>query len=201
MAKSQVKGSETAKEKPPNQRVRRQLFPLFRWWLCPVAMPKQHQAVLGSTKTRAQKPVPVIPTLSCEFAAASFQLIPVRSTVFAILPPNPAVGAAVHRLGPGDVPRLQAARRTAPSTRSATTAGISLRSSPPSGRGSRVRPSPWASLGPRPASPRSRAGRPRPRPAAANPPPRGWRRPSRTSRRARGPQVGPPIGARGPCCR
>lgn len=51
-----------AKRKPPNQRVRRPLFPLFRWWLCSMAMPKQHQAVLGSTKTRVQKPVSVIPT-------------------------------------------------------------------------------------------------------------------------------------------
>ena len=51
-----------AKRKPPNQRVRRPLFPLFRWWLCPAAMPKQYQAVLGSTKTRVQKPVPAIPT-------------------------------------------------------------------------------------------------------------------------------------------
>lgn len=51
-----------AKRKPPNQRVRRPLFPLFRWWLCPAAMPKQHQAVLGNTKTRVQKPVPAIPT-------------------------------------------------------------------------------------------------------------------------------------------
>ena len=51
-----------AKRKPPNQRVRRPLFPLFRWWLCPAAMPKQHQAILGSTKTRVRKPVPAIPT-------------------------------------------------------------------------------------------------------------------------------------------
>ena len=51
-----------AKRKPPNQKVRRLLFPLFRWWLCPVAMPKQYQAVFGSTKTRVQKPVPAIPT-------------------------------------------------------------------------------------------------------------------------------------------
>ena len=51
-----------AKRKPPNQRVRRPLFPLFRWWLCPAVMPKQYQAVLGSTKTRVQKPVPAIPT-------------------------------------------------------------------------------------------------------------------------------------------
>ena len=51
-----------AKRKPPNQRVRRPLSPLFRWWLCSVATPKQHQAVLGSTKMRAQKPVPAIPT-------------------------------------------------------------------------------------------------------------------------------------------
>ena len=51
-----------AKRKPPNQRVRRPLSPLFRWWLCSMATPKQHQAVLGSTKMRAQKPVPAIPT-------------------------------------------------------------------------------------------------------------------------------------------
>lgn len=57
-----------AKRKPPNQRVRRPLFPLFRWWLCPAAMPKQYQAVLGSTKTRVQKPVPAIPTRSSRAA-------------------------------------------------------------------------------------------------------------------------------------
>ena len=51
-----------AKRKPPNQRVRKLLFPLFRWWLCPAAMPKRHQAVPNSTKTRVQNPVPVIPT-------------------------------------------------------------------------------------------------------------------------------------------
>ena len=50
-----------AKRKPSNQRVRGLLFPLFRWWLCPAVMPKQYQAVLGSTKTRVQKPVPAIP--------------------------------------------------------------------------------------------------------------------------------------------
>ena len=49
-----------AKRKPPNQRVRRPLFPLFRWWLCSMATPKQHQAVLGSTKMRVRKPVSVI---------------------------------------------------------------------------------------------------------------------------------------------
>ena len=51
-----------AKRKSSNQRVRGLLFPLFRWWLCPVAMPKQYQAVFGSTKTRVQKPAPAIPT-------------------------------------------------------------------------------------------------------------------------------------------
>lgn len=51
-----------AKRKPPNQRVRRPLFPLFRWWLCFAAMSKQHQAILGSTKTRVQNTVPAIPT-------------------------------------------------------------------------------------------------------------------------------------------
>lgn len=50
------------KRKPPNQRVRRPLFPLFRWWLCPEAMSKQHQAILVGTKMRVQKPVPAIPT-------------------------------------------------------------------------------------------------------------------------------------------
>ena len=56
------------KRKPSNQRVRGLLFPLFRWWLRPAAMPKQYQAVLGSTKTRVQKPVPVIPTQSSQAA-------------------------------------------------------------------------------------------------------------------------------------
>ena len=79
-----------AKRKPPNQRVRRPLFPLFRWWLCPAAMPKQYQAVLGSTKTRVQKPVPAIPTLSRSFAVASFQSTPVESSALTVMPPNPA---------------------------------------------------------------------------------------------------------------
>jgi len=39
-----------AKRKPLNQRIRRPLFPLFRWRLCPEATPKQYQAVLGSTQ-------------------------------------------------------------------------------------------------------------------------------------------------------
>ena len=51
-----------AKRKPSDQRVRGLLFPLFRWWLCPAAMPKQYQTVLGSTKTRVQKPVLATPT-------------------------------------------------------------------------------------------------------------------------------------------
>ena len=51
-----------AKRKPPNQRVRRPLFPLFHWWLCSAAMPKQHQEVLSGTETRGQKSVPAIPT-------------------------------------------------------------------------------------------------------------------------------------------
>ena len=54
-------GGDT-KRKPSNRRVRGLLFPLFRWWLCPASMPKQYQAVLGSTKTRVQKPVLAIPT-------------------------------------------------------------------------------------------------------------------------------------------
>ena len=58
------------KRKPPNQRVRRPLFLLFRWWLCPAAMPKQHQAVLGNTKTRVLKPVPAIPTRSSRAACS-----------------------------------------------------------------------------------------------------------------------------------
>ena len=79
-----------AKRKPPNQRVRRPLFPLFRWWLCPAAMPKQYQAALGSTKMRVQKPVPAIPTLSRSFVAAPFQLGLVWLSVLSTLPPNPS---------------------------------------------------------------------------------------------------------------
>lgn len=37
------------------------VFPLFRWLLCSAAMPKQYQAVLGSTKMRVQKPFPLLP--------------------------------------------------------------------------------------------------------------------------------------------
>lgn len=79
-----------AKRKPSNQRVRGLLFPLFRWWLCPAAMPKQYQAVLGSTKTRVQKPVPVISTLSRSFTVVSLQLTPVGSSILTVIPPNPA---------------------------------------------------------------------------------------------------------------
>lgn len=79
-----------AKRKPPNQRVRRPLSPLFRWWLCSMAAPKQHQAVLGGTKTRTQKPVPAIPTLSRSHVVASFRLTSVRSSASTVLPPNPA---------------------------------------------------------------------------------------------------------------
>ena len=79
-----------AKRKPTNQRILRPLFPLFRWWLCSMATPKQHQAVLDGTKTRVEKPVPVIPILSRSFAVASFQPIPVGSSIIAVLPPNSA---------------------------------------------------------------------------------------------------------------
>ena len=90
-----------AKRKPPNQRVRGLLFPLFRWWLCSMTMPKQHQAVLGSTKTRVQKPVSAIPTLSRSFIAAPFQLGLVRLSVLSTLPPNPS---ACPRSGVWDKP-------------------------------------------------------------------------------------------------
>lgn len=86
-----------AKRKPPNQRVRRPL--LFRWWLCPEATAKQHQAVLGSTKTRVQNPVPVIPTLSRSFVVALFQLTPVGSSVLATLLPNPSTCCRVDAWG------------------------------------------------------------------------------------------------------
>ena len=59
-----------AKRRPPNQRVRRPLFPLFRRRLCSMATPKQYQAVLSSTKTRVQKPVPAIPTRSLQAACS-----------------------------------------------------------------------------------------------------------------------------------
>lgn len=84
-----------AKRKPPNQRVRRPLFPLFRWWLCAMATPKQHQAVLGSTKMRAQKPVPVIPTrleirgllqLTVSLLTLSCSVAYAVSNLFALIP-------------------------------------------------------------------------------------------------------------------
>lgn len=69
-----VSPGRRAKRKPPNQRVRRPLFPLFRWWLCDMTTPKQHQAVLGNTKTRVQKPVPVIPTRKMKLNSKRFCL-------------------------------------------------------------------------------------------------------------------------------
>lgn len=47
-----VSSGRHAKRKPPSQRVRRPLFPLFSWWLCHATMPKQYHAVLSGTKTR-----------------------------------------------------------------------------------------------------------------------------------------------------
>lgn len=85
-----VSPDKHAKRKPPNQRVRRPLFPLFRWWLCSMAMPKQHQAVLGGTKMRVQKPVSAIPTLSRSFVVAPFRLGLVWLSVLSTLPPNPS---------------------------------------------------------------------------------------------------------------
>ena len=90
-----------AKRKPSNQRVRRPSFPLLCWWLCLAAMPKQYQAVLGSTKTRVQKPVSAIPTLSRSFVAAPFQLGLVWLSVLSTLPPNPS---ACLRVGVWDKP-------------------------------------------------------------------------------------------------
>lgn len=55
-----------------------------------MATPKQHQAVLDGTKTRVEKPVPVIPILSRSFAVASFQSTPVESSALTVMPPNPA---------------------------------------------------------------------------------------------------------------
>ena len=88
-------------KKPSYQRVRRLLFPLFRWRLCSIATPKQHQAVLGSTKTRIQKPVSAIPTLSRSFVVAPFQLGLVWLSVLSTLPPNPS---ACPRVGAWDKP-------------------------------------------------------------------------------------------------
>lgn len=96
-----VSPDKHAKRKPTNQRVLRPLFPLFRWWLCSMATSKQHQAVLGGTKTRAQKPVTVIPTLSRSYAEVSFQLTSVWSSASTVLPPNPA---ACLRVGVWDKP-------------------------------------------------------------------------------------------------
>ena len=94
-----VSSGRHAKRKPPSQRVRRPLFPLFSWWLCHATMPKQYQAVLSGTKTRVLKPVPVIPTLSRSFVVALFQLTPVGSSVLATLLPNPSTCCRVDAWG------------------------------------------------------------------------------------------------------
>ena len=91
-----VSPDKHAKRKPPNQRVRRPLFSLFRWWLCSMATPKQHQAVLGSTKMRVQKPVSAIPTLSRSFVAAPFRLDLVWLSVLSTLPSNPSAYPRVN---------------------------------------------------------------------------------------------------------
>ena len=49
------------KRKPSNQRARGPLFPLFRWWLCPAAMPKQHQTVLAAPKREFRSQFPLFP--------------------------------------------------------------------------------------------------------------------------------------------
>ncbi len=84
-----------AKRKPPNQRVLRPLFPLFRWWLCSIAMPKQHQAVLGSTKTRVQKPVPAIHTLWLWFCRPVIPVAPSFRPVSSRVPPSSAMSCFV----------------------------------------------------------------------------------------------------------
>ena len=62
------------------------------------------ETVSGGTrryKTRAQKPVPAIPTLSRSHVVASFQLNSVRSSASTVLPANPA---ACPRVGVWDKP-------------------------------------------------------------------------------------------------
>ncbi len=67
-----------------------------------MAAPKQHQAILGGTKTRVQKSqLPLFPTLSRSHVVASFQLNSVRSSASTVLPPNPA---ACLRIGVWDKP-------------------------------------------------------------------------------------------------
>lgn len=80
-----VSPGRQAKRKPPNQKVRRPLFPLFRRWLCPAAMPKQYRAVLGSTKTRVQKPVPATPTRWLN-SYIRWSLVPSGGEIQSILP-------------------------------------------------------------------------------------------------------------------
>lgn len=48
-------------KKPSYQKVRRLLFPLFRWRLCSMATPKQHQAVLGAPKREFRSQFPLFP--------------------------------------------------------------------------------------------------------------------------------------------
>ena len=88
-----VSPDKHAKRKPTNQRVLRPL--LFRWWLCSIATPKQHQAVLGSTKMRVQKPVPAIPTLWLWFCRPVIPVAPSFRPVSSRVPPSSAMSCFV----------------------------------------------------------------------------------------------------------
>ena len=94
MAKSQVKGSKTAKKKPPSQRGNGGQITVFthrrRWRLCHDSRTKRNSAAQCGTQKCRSKPYRLTPTLSRSFAVASFQLLLVWSSVLTVIPPNPA---------------------------------------------------------------------------------------------------------------
>ena len=60
-----------------------------------MATPKQHQALLGGTKARVQKPVPLFPLDGIGSDVLSFQLRPVLAAVSSRVPPGNAMSRFV----------------------------------------------------------------------------------------------------------
>ena len=94
MAKSQVKGSKTAKKRPPSQHGSGGQIIVFthrrRWRLCHDSRTKRNSAAQCDTQKSRSKPCWLTPTLSRSFAVVSFHLALVWSSASTVLPPNPS---------------------------------------------------------------------------------------------------------------
>ena len=95
MTRSTRRSQASPLKKPPNQRVRRPIFLRSLWRLCPVSMPKQHQAILGGTKTRIRKTAPPFPLDGFGSSVPSLQLHPVSGAASSRVPPGDAMSRFV----------------------------------------------------------------------------------------------------------